>query len=341
MKIFISPHHALHATDKKPLSTGGAVLEQPVRVDNIYAGLCRVANPRLEKVNDLGESVISRVHPDEYLSFLRTAFETERARNPNHDWVVVENIAPRIVRYNSEHFNLRKGLYLTDSFTQIFARTYEAAYWAVQASANAARSLTDGERLSYALVRPPGHHAYAEQAGGFCFLNNAAIAARQLQEHRGFSKVAILDIDFHHGNGTQEIFYQDPTVFFCSLHGHPDFAYPYVSGLESERGEGPGEGTNVNICLPQGTDTSRYLAALELSLGRIQDYKPQALVLSLGFDTALGDPYGGFEIPPEGFREIGAMLRSFAAPTVIVQEGGYLLEKLTENSAQFFTGLLD
>jgi acetoin utilization deacetylase AcuC-like enzyme len=340
MKLFLSPYHKLHATQDFPPFEGPAVLEQPKRIENIYEGLCRVTSPELETTLDFGDSVVGRVHPAEYIRFLSTAFEIERTHDSGHNWVIPENFPPKQVRYRSQHFNIRKGLHLTDTFTQIFAKTYQAAYWAAQASANAAEALTHGARLSYALVRPPGHHAYAEQAGGFCFLNNAAIAARQLQTHANYSRVAILDIDFHHGNGTQEIFYSDPSVFFCSIHGHPDFAYPYVSGHGSERGEGTGEGTNVNLCLERGADTSPYLAALELALSKIETYKPQALVLSLGFDIAQGDPYGGFEITPSGFREIGAILRAVNLPMAIIQEGGYRFDTLAENTEAFFSGLV-
>lgn len=340
MKLFVSPHHELHATDRHPLPIGAAVLEQPVRIDNILNGLRRIGEPDRSEVRDLGDSVIARVHPDHYLRFLRTAYETEHSRNPERNWVEIENIAPRVVRYHSKHFDLQKGLYLTDTFTQIFAHTFEAAYWAAQASANAAEALSLGSSCAYALVRPPGHHAYAQQAGGFCFLNNAAIAARQLQQHPNFRRIAILDFDFHHGNGTQEIFYSDPAVFFCSLHGHPDFAYPFVSGLESERGEEAGEGSNLNVCLPEGTVSAQYIAALEGALERVRDYNPDALIVSLGFDTAEGDPYGKFEVNPEGFFDIGDLLRSFGRPTVLIQEGGYLLNRLAENSESFFRGFL-
>ncbi len=211
---------------------------------------------------------------------------------------------------------------------------------------------TTGE-TAYALCRPPGHHAAADLYGGFCYLNNAAIAARSLASEAGATrlppdkggavaptKMAILDIDYHHGNGTQEIFYADPSVLFCSLHAHPDDDYPYYWGEADERGEGAGEGYNRNWPLPQETDDAVYLAALDEALAVIRAFAPRYLVVSAGFDIAAGDPVGGFNVTREGFNAIGRRIAALSLPTTIVQEGGYLLETLGENAAAFLRAFI-
>jgi len=336
MKLFISPNHQLHATDAYPLYGNHPVLELPSRIDLIRVGFGRVIQTETDRVSDYGPSTIERVHSPNFISFVREAFAREQSSEPA-PWVRIEDLRPRVVRYESSHFEAQKQLYLTDTFTQILANTFEAAYWAAQTVVSAADSITHEAKAAYALIRPPGHHAYTDQAGGFCFFNNAAIATRQLQT-RGYQRVCILDVDFHHGNGTQEIFYYDPTVLFCSLHGHPDFAYPYFSGMETERGLEEGEGTTINEPLKKGANDCEYLGALEKVMVEIQNYRPDALVVSLGFDAALGDPYGGFAITPAGFRQIGASVKALQLPTLLVQEGGYLLERLADNSEAFFKG---
>jgi len=180
------------------------------------------------------------------------------------------------------------------------------------------------------LCRPPGHHAATDLYGGFCYLNNAAIAARHLG-----SQVAILDIDYHHGNGTQEIFYSDPTILYCSLHADPDEDYPYFWGSASERGEGPGEGYNRNWPLPQKINDEDYLNTLDEALETISRFAPSYLVVSLGLDIGDGDPVGGFSISLEGFSQISQTIAVLNIPTLIVQEGGYLLDTLGQNATAF------
>jgi len=206
----------------------------------------------------------------------------------------------------------------------------------------------EGLRAAYALCRPPGHHAAADLYGGYCYLNNAAIAARYLQssgsrpsslpESRALptpTKVAILDIDYHHGNGTQLIFYADPAVLYCSLHVHPDEDYPYYWGDADETGVGPGEGTNCNWPLPRGTGDKAYLAALDEALAAIGEFAPDYLVVSAGLDTTEGDPEGGFCLSTEGLHAIGECIAGLAMPTVVVQEGGYRLDRLGDNAVAF------
>lgn len=340
MQVFISPCHSMHSTDAFPRYPEQPVLELPCRIELLRSGLARVLPGTECEPSDFGVEVIERVHTPEFVSFLRGAFDQRCREDRTAHWAQIENLMPHYSRRRSSHPSVQSGRFLTDTYTQIFAGTFEAAYWSAQTTVSAAQSILMGSLRSYALVRPPGHHAYADQAGGFCFLNNAAIAARHLQTVDTYRRICILDIDFHHGNGTQEIFYSDPSVLFCSLHGHPDFAYPYFSGDASERGAGDAEGTNVNIPLAEGTRDDEYVSALESILPVIRKYAPGALIVSLGFDAAEGDPYGGFRITPDGFRRIGRIIRDLRLPTLLVQEGGYLLDRLADNSEAFFRGLV-
>jgi len=190
--------------------------------------------------------------------------------------------------------------------------------------------------LAYALVRPPGHHAERRSFGGFCYFNNNAIAAQYL---RAFGRVAILDLDYHHGNGQQDIFYQRADVLTVSIHGHPGFAYPYFSGFSDERGEGEWEGFNLNLPLPEEVNGDRYRKALSAALQRIAEFNPVFLVVALGLDTAKGDPTGTWSLMPRDFEINGRMLGELALPTLVVQEGGYHTRTIGINARHFFTGL--
>jgi acetoin utilization deacetylase AcuC-like enzyme len=196
-----------------------------------------------------------------------------------------------------------------------------------------------GTRAVYALCRPPGHHAAHDLYGGFCYLNNAAIAARYLQlsllPEGGRTEIAILDFDYHHGNGTQALFYNDPTVLFSSLHADPENEYPYYWGHADERGVGAGEGFNLNYPLPLGTPDGPYLAALDQALAAIAKFDPRCLIVSAGFDIFTGDPVGGFKVTSAGIAQIGRAVAALDLPTLILQEGGYLREKLGENALAF------
>jgi acetoin utilization deacetylase AcuC-like enzyme len=196
--------------------------------------------------------------------------------------------------------------------------------------------VSDGEDAVYALCRPPGHHAYSDLAGGFCFLNNSAIAAAHLRlKHE---RVAILDIDVHHGNGTQGIFYERRDVFTISIHADPASFYPYVWGYAHERGAGAGLGGNLNVPLPIGTKDDDYLQALVVARKAIETFAPGALVVALGLDASEHDPLAGLAVTTDGFRRIGAAIARLGLPTVLVQEGGYLSNILGANLAALLGG---
>jgi acetoin utilization deacetylase AcuC-like enzyme len=295
---------------------------------------------------------IQAVHDAGYLEFLRTAHADSSAYFSEPGPVMTWTFASRHAARKPKGVLGLKGYYAFGWGTPILEGTWRAAYWSAQCAITAAHLVRRGEPAAYALCRPPGHHAAADLYGGFCYLNNAAIAARFLQADSNESaettvgpsgrhaaekraRVAILDVDYHHGNGTQILFYGDPTVLFCSLHVHPDQDYPYYWGDADERGLGHGQGTNYNWPLPLGTGDVAYLDALGEALVTIRNYAPSYLVVSVGFDTADGDPEGGFCLSARGIAEIGQCIATLQMPTVLVQEGGYRLDRLGEHALAF------
>jgi acetoin utilization deacetylase AcuC-like enzyme len=240
------------------------------------------------------------------------------------------------------------GIYTFDMSTVLVAKTWEAAYWSAQCALTAARLVRDGERVAFALCRPPGHHAHADMGGGYCFVNNAAVAGQYLTRFLSSShpspaggegaRIAILDIDFHHGNGTQAIFYDRSDVLFISLHADPDRQYPYFLGAASEQGAGEGESFNINYPLPIKTTDGEYIATLDQACERIANYAPHALLVSLGVDTFGGDPLGDFALTSAAFPRIGARLAQLNVPTVFLMEGGYAIEDLGKNVVGVLAG---
>jgi acetoin utilization deacetylase AcuC-like enzyme/GNAT superfamily N-acetyltransferase len=233
---------------------------------------------------------------------------------------------------------IRAGYYCIDTFTPLNQNAYRAARRAVDCALTGATAVLEGGfELAYALVRPPGHHAERRAFGGFCYFNSAAAAAEHLSH---YGRVAVLDIDYHHGNGTQNIFYDRPDVLTISIHCHPRAAYPYFSGFADERGVGPGEGFNLNITLPESpVDGLRHREALEQALKRLTRFKPKFVVTAFGLDTAKGDPTGSWLLKSKDFFENGRMIGSIGFPTLIVQEGGYKTQTLGINARHFFSGV--
>jgi len=233
--------------------------------------------------------------------------------------------------------SIRAGYYCIDTFTPINNNAFPAAIRAVDCALTASDEILKGRRMAYALVRPPGHHAERGSFGGFCYFNNAAVAAQYLCR---FGTVAILDIDYHHGNGQQDIFYHRPDVLTISIHGDPDFAYPYFTGFSDEIGTGPGTGFNINIALSEVQDGAQYRIALATAMRHIQQFSPAFLIVALGLDPAKGDPTGTWSLGPKDFEENGRMLNSLNLPTVVIQEGGYRTRTLGKNARAFFQGLV-
>lgn len=334
MHTVYTERHKLHATDTVTLAGAPFVIEEvPARAEIILQAVQKANLGPVVTPTDHGLDPILAVHDAGFVEFLRIAYEWGAGFYGKAEPVFPWTFSTRHVGRRPKHLVGLTGYYAFGFGSPILEGTWEAAYWSAQCALTAADLVCAGECVAYALCRPPGHHAAADLYGGFCYLNNAAIAARYLQASE--ETVAILDIDYHHGNGTQVIFYADPTVLYCSLHAHPDDDYPYYWGEASERGAGAGEGLNRNWPLPQGTDDAQYLAALDEALTVIREFAPRYLVVSAGFDIVAGDPVGGFDVTHEGLREAGWRIAGLGLPTLIVQEGGYLLESLGESAVVF------
>lgn len=287
----------------------------------------------LEQPLDAGLKPLLAVHGAAYLEFLEQAHR--RWKDIPEDWgeEVMSNIFVR--EPNALRGVLAQAArYLADGSCPVGEWTWRSAYWSAQSAIAGARALLDGEPAAYALCRPPGHHARAEAAGGFCYLNNAAIAAQVLRER--YSRVAVLDTDMHHGQGIQEIFYERSDVLYVSVHGDPTNFYPGVAGFAEERGSGAGQGYNLNLPMAHGASEEDFLARLEQALAAVRAFDAQVLVLSLGFDIFELDPQSKVAVTRAGFASLGQRIRGLGLPCLIVQEGGYHLESLEDNARAFF-----
>jgi acetoin utilization deacetylase AcuC-like enzyme/ribosomal protein S18 acetylase RimI-like enzyme len=327
LKVFCSSLHALHHVPER------GYVERPARVDVILKALDALPDVERLPVRSFGERSIRAVHDADFVNYLRNfclelppgelvypyVFPIRRTNRPPHDR------------------SRRAGYYCIDTFTPLSLEAYKAARAAVNVALSGAAAVADGQRLVYSLCRPPGHHAERDTYGGFCYFCNGAIAAQYLLERLG--KVAVLDIDYHHGNGTQDIFYERDDVLTVSIHGHPSFAYPYFAGFADEIGEGAGKGFNRNLPLPEHVGDARYIAALDVAIEHVRRFKPEALVVSLGLDIAKADPTGTWSVTGDGLYEIGVRIGSLKYPTLLVQEGGYNIRSLGRNAARLLTGL--
>ncbi len=326
LQIVVSPHHEIHHVRER------GYVERPARVDAILAGLAEFS-PRSVETTRVGTEAIEAVHDKELVRYVE---RMAAALDPDETLYPYVFPIRRPDRKPKEQW-VRAGYYCIDTFTPLSRSAITAARGAVDCAITGASLIEQGERYVYSICRPPGHHAERRVFGGFCYFNNAAIAAHRLAA-RG--RVAFLDVDYHHGNGSQDIFWERSDVVFASIHGHPSEAYPYFSGFSDEIGEGEGKGMNRNYPLKEGTDDARYLAVLDDALAYLAKHKPWVLVVSLGFDTMKGDPTGAFAITPTGMEGIGRAIRALDLPTLVVQEGGYSLRNLQSGARKFFAGLL-
>ncbi|PWJ88946.1 acetoin utilization deacetylase AcuC-like enzyme [Mesorhizobium loti] len=336
MKAFYAEEQKRH--DPKAFLSSGAAQpnpEMPERVERLLAGALS-AGCTIERPRDHGLGPVAAVHTPEYLDFLEHIY-TRWQRIDGASAEVIPNIHP-IARNGSYPASAvgQAGYHMADTACPISGETWQSALWSAWSAVDAAEAVMSGAPAAYALCRPPGHHAFADVAGGFCFINNSAVAAQVLR--RTASRVAILDVDLHHGNGTQGIFYTRPDVLTVSLHADPVRFYPFFWGHADERGEGPGLGYNFNLPLPRKSADAAFLAALEVAFQRIRAFSPDALVVALGLDAFEGDPFGGLSVSTPGFSRIGEAIAKLGLPTVIVQEGGYLCDELGDNLTAFLTG---
>lgn len=338
MRVILNPSHAGHVPPCEWES--GQVIpcyEGPPRIEAIRAALDAVGGFTFEEPPKLGTECLSGVHHPAYVAYLREASaEAQKATDPAERqlWPTVFPYGPNPKPPGPRAL---RGVYCFDTYTPILPGTFAAALGGASAAAHAADLVASGsEKTVYVLTRPPGHHAEPDRCGGYCYLNNAAVAAHRLSK---LGKVAVLDLDVHHGNGTQHIFYDRADVLTVSVHGDPAALYPFFSGTVGETGTGQGLGANVNIPLPPGTGANEYRPALARALDAVRAFEPQFLVFAFGADAHESDPIGGFKLPTSYFAEMGAAARGLQLPTVIVQEGGYHLAALGACAAEVLTAI--
>ncbi|RDD63113.1 histone deacetylase family protein [Ferruginivarius sediminum] len=330
--VYSENHHRQHGRGELTDGYLMPVVEKPERAEMILArvkaeGLGEVVAP-----HDFGREPLAAVHDAGYLDFLENAWDAWEAEHGGERDALPLIWPVRTLRQaRPENIDGKIGYYAMDAGTPITAGTWQAATTSAKVSLTAASLVHAGAPSAFALGRPPGHHAAADLLGGYCFLNNAAIAAQWLRD-QGVPRVAILDVDYHHGNGTQAIFDDRADVFFASIHADPRQEFPYFLGHADETGSGAGEGHTANFPLPWGTEWPAYAEALDAACRRIEDYGPDVLVVSLGVDTFERDPISRFRLSSGEFPRIGARLAGLKRPTVFVMEGGYAVEEIGVNA---------
>lgn len=326
LKIVVTRDHEPHHVRDR------GYVERPVRVHRILQAITTLPGAEVVPVHTHDEAPIRAVHDSDFVEYLARVC---RKLPPG------EAIYPYVFPIRMQHRKpideaIQAGYYCIDTFTPLTRNAWTAARAAVDCAMTGAGLIRGGERLVYAICRPPGHHAERRVYGGFCYFNNAAIAANDLAKG---SEVAVLDIDFHHGNGTQDIFYDRRDVLTVSIHGDPSYAYPYFSGFADERGAGAGEGLHHNFPLPENVGDDEYLRTLQQALAIIERFAPRYLVVSAGLDIAKGDPTGAWKITPGGFHRIGGAIAGLGVPVLLIQEGGYDTRVIGRNARQLLMGL--
>ena len=308
--------------------------ESPERARALLEG-ARQAGAQICAARRFNAAQLAVVHDADYLEFLQSGFASWEALGDTGPELMpsLRELIPALVE--PEHVMARAGRHLMDFSCALTAGTWRAVLASACSALTAADAILGGEASAYALCRPPGHHAHTGKAGGFCYLNNSAIAASRMRS--ACARVAILDLDVHHGNGTQSIFYGRPDVLTVSIHADPADYYPYYWGGARETGMGEGEGFNLNLPLPVGSGDEPWRAALDAALARIDAYGPNALVVALGLDAHESDPLRGGRVTQAGFARMAESVAGLGLPTVLVQEGGYLTEHLGDNLAIFLS----
>jgi acetoin utilization deacetylase AcuC-like enzyme len=310
--------------------------EQPERARIILERLRAVGLGAISPPADRGRAPMERIHDPGLVSFVEQAYERWYADGHAGDALPMAWPIRGLRNREPADMNGRLGYWCFDCGTPIGPQTYRSAYASAQTALEAAARLPDEEAI-FALCRPPGHHAAADVYGGYCFFNNAAIAAQSVLE-RGAGRIAILDVDYHHGNGTQSIFEARSDVLFVSLHADPAQDFPYFLGYADERGSGAGEGFTLNYPLPLGTDSQAYLTALDSACAHVHAFGPDVLLVSLGVDIFKGDPISKFTIETPDFLKIGQRIRKLGRPTLFVMEGGYAVQEIGINAVNVLTG---
>lgn len=339
MLVVYTDNHLLHNPPYEFLEQGLVpYTESPARAEAILAHLQAAGIGPLIAPDDFGLAPIRAVHTDTYLNHLQTIYAA---------WVAAGGTPQAAMPFAFPRAGMERlsptpyaqiGAYAFDMSAPLTETSWPAILSSAQCALTAAQQIAAGERFAYALCRPPGHHASQDLMGGYCFLNNAAIAAEFLTDGRR-RRVAIVDVDVHHGNGTQRIFYERGDVLFLSIHGSPAWEYPYFTGYADERGAGEGEGYTVNYPLEIGAGDGRFLAVLAEALGVVRRFHPTYLVISAGFDTFDGDPLGQFKLTTGCYRQMGGQIAALGLPTLVVQEGGYAISALGQNVVSLLQGM--
>jgi acetoin utilization deacetylase AcuC-like enzyme len=319
---------------------GGELVSPHESPERAQIVLERVQAERLGEVigpSSFGMAPLLRVHDAQYLEFLQQAWSEWTAAGNRGEAIPDCWPARRMTQRRPNSITGKLGYYAMAGETSISQGTWEAARAAADVALTAASQINQGARAAFALCRPPGHHAAHDLYGGYCFLNNAAIAAQYFRD-AGAARVAVLDVDFHHGNGTQDIFYDRPDVLYVSLHGDPADAFPYFSGYADETGTGTGLGYTLNLPLPPGTEFDAWRDALRVALARIANFRADALIVSLGVDTFAKDPISFFRLQSADFFTYGRMIGERSMPTLFVLEGGYAVGEIGVNVVNVLTG---
>lgn len=338
MRVILNPAQAGHLPPHEV--DNGAVVppwEVPGRYEAVRAALEARGGFAFEAAAPAAEAAVCGLHDPGYVAYLRETSARLASAGGDADRWVMPSVFPFGAGGGWRGEKARRGGYCFDTFTAITAGTYAAALGGAGAALRAAELVASGaERAAYVLTRPPGHHAERARCGGYSYLNHAALAADALARH---GPVAVLDVDVHHGNGTQHLFYDRADVLTVSLHGDPAALFPYFSGFADETGAGAGLGRNRNLPLPLGTDARGYRPALAAALAAVGAFRPAFLVVPFGTDAHESDPIGGFGLPTDFYAELGATVRQLGLPAVVVQEGGYNLETMGECVTGFLGGL--
>ena len=339
METIFSPRHKLR--DSQTELYGGQLVrpfECPERMDFIISSLKSQKIGRISEPSFFDDDIITAIHDKDYISFLKRAWQ---------DWVqcgfkgeAIPTVWPSRSMPSKEIPNFIEGelgYYCLASETSISKGTFDAALSSASVALSGAKKVCESSRAVFSLCRPPGHHASKNQYGGYCFINNAAISAQYFLNH-GAKRVAILDVDFHHGNGTQDIFYNRSDVMFLSLHGDPNDAFPHFLGYENEKGLDDGYGFNFNFPMPPNTNYSNWGSAFDEAAKRIAKFKADALILSLGVDTFKDDPISFFKLDSIDFIDMGKRIKKIGLPTLFVMEGGYAIEEIGINTVNTLIG---
>ena len=326
--------------DSKTELFGGELIrphERPSRAECIIDRVREVGLGEVRAPKDFGMEPILRTHDSGYVSFLESAWDEWVAEGYKGEAIATCWPARRMVHKVPDHIDGRLGYYAMAGETSISPGTWEATLASAQVALTGADLLRSGNDTAFALCRPPGHHAAFDMFGGYCFLNNAAIATQYLRDN-GAARAAIVDVDFHHGNGTQDIFYERDDVMFISLHGHPADAFPHFLGYADETGASNGIGHNHNYPMKPGTAFAEWQSALLDGLAKVNAFGPDAIVVSLGVDTFENDPISFFKLKTDDYRTFGADIATPGTPTLFVMEGGYDIGEIGINTVNVLQG---